>query len=181
MVFLRRKKRLWWLLAVLFMGLGMRAYGQEYSFETVVYGNIAEAIEVTRWPDLEWAIGSDLNPGEEIISPVQTFSVRSNANWYIDIASDSPTGQLREYHVESGQYIASGLRTANPLRWTLIGSGTTIPVTDEATPMVRNMSPTGETPVDVSFRLRFLPSFDDVRLTDRVYRIRLFYTVGIGY
>lgn len=149
---------------------------------TTLSANVAEVIEVLTWPDEVYSLG-DLMPGEEItIGPLQ-FEVRSNVSWEIFIASDSPNGELREYDTAGQSYLMSGAQTQNPLRWRWGESGVWTPLSQTPASLFGIQPATGDASKTFAFFLSFLPSFNDIRLTDpnREYRIVLTYTVGARY
>lgn len=149
---------------------------------TTLSANVAEVIEVLAWPDEVYTLG-DLLPGEEVVIGPLQFEVRSNVAWEIFIASDSPNGELREYDTAGRSYLMSGATTQNPLRWRWGDSGAWAPLSQTPASLFGIQQATGDQSKTFAFYLSFLPSFNDIRLTDpnREYRIVLTYTVGARY
>lgn len=171
-------------LSVLCMAFWLAATASAAADEgsTTLSANVAEVIEVLSWPAEVYSLGN-LMPGEEVtIGPLE-FEVRSNVSWEILIASDSPNGELREYNLIGGYYVLDGATTQNALRWRWGESGAWTPLSQTAASLFGTQEATGDQSKTYSFYLSFLPSFNDMRLTDpdREYRIVLTYTVGARY
>ncbi|HHW09067.1 MAG TPA: hypothetical protein GXX29_03730 [Firmicutes bacterium] len=152
------------------------------SNSTEVSLNIAEAIEVVSWPEATMLLTSNAVPGQEVVSEALRFTVRCNSQWGIQVQSDETNGKLREYNTTTGQYVTDGRESQRGVEWGITQNGPWTPLSSTPTIMITNQAATGEIGSTISFYLRYLPGFNDVRLgADRIYRLVLTYTAAVGY
>ena|GEM_PF-2149693 len=148
--------------------------------QTTVTFSIAEAIEVVSWPPAVLSLGNDAIPGVPVVSDSLTITVKSNTEWGLQVAPDSPTGHLREFDTQIGAYDDLGARVG-PLEWAVSLEGPWNELGSRTT-MFSRQPPTGEEGTTLTFFLRVTPDFDATALPPgREYRIVLTYTAGVGY
>lgn len=160
--------------------LGGTAAAQQTGYTTATV-EIPPMIEVIAWPQAEVEL-SGARLGEAWASVPLVLSLRSNTPWRVEVESDSEAGVLREFDTALGTYVDGGRTTVNPVYLQMVDGMD--PVHLGSTPIVLAESavPTGATVQHIRFHIMFRPTFDDVPLpAGHTYRVRLTYTVGMGF
>lgn len=169
------------LVAMILVGItpGALAATQQTGMTEVMF-NIAPALEVIAWPDPAVTL-DEAAPGIAS-SRLMRITVRSNALWGVQVASDSASGTMREYDVNNGQYIPGGFEVG-PVEFAESSEGPWMPVSNTPAVLFSDQWPTGEAGRSLDFWIRVIPDFSaPAQIVDgRTYRIVLTYTAGVGY
>ncbi|NMB26312.1 MAG: hypothetical protein GX986_12360 [Firmicutes bacterium] len=171
-----------WTIAV-FLGLGLGSVeASGYKNETTVAVNIAESIAVVAWPDGFLNLATNAMPGDVIISPPLSLTVKANSTWGVEISCDVADGRMQEFDPGLGAYVPDGRVVTEPLEWSTSPSGPWQPLSTSPRPLVATQAATGDGGAEVGFYLRFAASYGDMPAKmGREYRITMHYTAGLSY
>lgn len=147
--------------------------------ETIVQVSVPETIEVLQWPMQEVIVDAD-PPGTDTWQQTLALQLRANVPWGVTMHSDSPTGGLRLYDLRENKYVDGTTPTSALLEWTSPHEADWRPLTETEVDLASGSQPTGAGGVDVTFQLRYTPSYNDMATptADQVYRTYVTYTVG---
>ena len=160
--------------------LGGTAAAQQTGYTTATV-EIPPMIEVIAWPQAEVELsGESIVPEWRSVPLILLF--RTNTSWRVEVQTDSDTGVLREFDTVRGVYVEDGRTTVNPVYLELEEASNPITIGSAPTVLAESPVPTGTVGHELLFHIMFRPTFDDVPLpAGHTYRVRLTYTVGMGF
>lgn len=177
-------RRMWYVWAMI-VSLGLcpgNVEASSHKNQTTVAVNIAESIAVVAWPEGFLNLASLAMPGDVIISPPLSLTVKANSTWGVEISCDVADGRMQEFDPGLGAYIPDGRVVTQPLEWSTSPSGPWQPLSTAPRSLVASQAATGDSGAKVAFYVRFAASYGDLPAEiGREYRMTLHYTAGLNY